>query len=164
MSKTELIDQLHHEHAHLTRIFAELSQTFRRVAAGDVHDDDCDDALATAAEDLRAALDEMLHHFSQEEEILFVEIVERFPELSGEIVRLEKNHESIAGHARSLLSLLGRGPQSFRDEYERAIQTLSLVSQEVTQHTLDEAQVYGDALKRLAPDERRAMLEQLRKI
>jgi hemerythrin-like domain-containing protein len=164
MSKTELIDQLHHEHAHLTRLFDELSQTFRRVAAGSVGDEDCDDALATAAEDLGAALDEMLHHFSQEEEILFVEISERFPELSQEIERLERNHESIAGHARSLLALLGRGHQSFREDYERAIQTLSSVSQEVTQHTLDEAQVYGDALKRLAPDERRAMLEQLKQI
>ncbi len=164
MSNNELIDQLHHEHAHLTRLFTELSQTFRRVASSDVDDDDWDDALTTAAEDLGAALDEMLHHFSQEEEILFVEIAERFPEFSDEISRLERNHESIVGHARNLLSLLGRGPQSFRDEYERAIQILSLVSEEVTQHTLDEAKVYGDALKKLAPAERRAMLEQLKQI
>lgn len=164
MAQTDLIDQLHHEHAHLNRLFAELATTFEEVAAGDVTGDDCDDALATAAEDLTVALDEMLRHFSQEEEILFVELAARFPELRDDIQALEQNHESITTHTRWLLAMLARGYASFREEYESAVERLAAVSREVSQHTLDEVRVYDDALKLLDPDERRAMLEQLQQI
>lgn len=162
MSKTDLIEQLHHEHAHLNRLFTELSETFSHIAASRV--DDVDDALATAADDLNVALDEMLHHFSQEEEILFVELVQRFPEMRVEIERLEKNHENIAEHTRWLLSLLGRGPEAFKKDCDRAIEVVAAVTREVTQHTNDEARIYGEALRRLGPDERRAMMEQLQQI
>ena len=164
MSENELLDQLHHEHAHLNRLFTELSETFRRVAAGKVSDEDADDALATAAEDLTVALDEMLHHFSQEEEILFVELVQRFPELHASVAELERNNESITKETKLLLGMLGRGHQSFRDDFDHAVQTLESVSHKVAQHTKDEARVYGAALKQLAPAERRAMLEQLQQI
>lgn len=161
MSKTDLIDQLHHEHAHLTRLFSELAQTFAGLAVADEVDADL---LSTAADDLQTALDEMLHHFSQEEEILFIELARKFPEMRDALGELERNHESITTHTRWLLTLLGRGPDAFLQESKAAIEAVEAVSREIKQHTMDEARIYGDALRRLGPEERRAMMEQLQQI
>ena len=77
--KSDLIDTVHHEHDHLGKLFDDLEETFEDLASGDMDSSRYVEVVESASGDLEVALDEMLHHFNQEEEVFFVEIEERFP-------------------------------------------------------------------------------------
>lgn len=109
----ELIDLITKEHDHLSRFFADLNTRFY-----DLENESIDaDFLENTRCDLEFGIEEMLHHFDQEEEVLFIEIVKRLPEEKEKVQKLIRMHEFICDQTRDLQQVL----QSTVDELPEQI-------------------------------------------
>ncbi|RDV39586.1 hypothetical protein DV096_03185 [Bradymonadaceae bacterium TMQ3] len=161
---SDLIDRVHHEHVHLRRLFEDLSGTFERIGAEETGQERKRELIESASEDMEVALDDMLEHFNQEEEIFFVEIEERFPELAGRIASLVKSHELMGQRTRWLHEQLGKPA----DEISRNLTVIQDVVQSmarmIEEHTEEETALFDDVLTKIPADERRALLEKMREI
>jgi len=157
----DVFDHILHEHRHLLRLFDDVHQTFSKVSAGHLAEEDREDALLSATEDLEIALEDMILHFNQEEEVLFVEIGQRFPDLKQGIESLVMNHEKIAEHTRWLLTFsASRGHTQAR--FSEALKVVALVRDAITSHTHDESRIYGEALSRMDAPARTQMLNEMK--
>jgi hypothetical protein len=159
METSDLIDWAHHEHAHLSRLFEDLQQTFARIGAGDLAEEGVAEAVALALEDLTVALEDMLEHFGEEEEFYFVEIEQRFPQFAGRLELLVQAHERICAQTRELeRSLRGyrqRGGDALWGELGQRVQVLAA---EVQAHNVQEQVVFEDALKQMSEVERQQLM------
>lgn len=159
----DVLNHILHEHRHLTNLFDDVYQTFAKLAEGSLEHQEREDALANAAEDLSIALDEMIAHFNEEEEVFFGEIESRFPDLTPEVAQLVTNHETMAGHTRWLLTFLARKERDLSG-FQEALLVVSAMREEIRNHTEAESRVYGDALSRMDSDDRAQMLHQLKSL
>lgn len=164
LPKSDLIDLVHHEHHHLTRLFGSLQNTFAVLASGELGEQERSEVVETAADDLQTAFDDMLHHFSQEEEVFFVEMERRFPELTDEIARLVETHEFVYERTRWLQNLLRQDARVIADQAERIFDTLKTLDQTLVAHTADENRIFDNALRRMSPHEREQLLRRMREV
>lgn len=162
--KSDLIDLVHHEHAHLRRLFDDLAESFASIADGEVGEESRREVVATAAEDLEVALDDMLHHFNQEEEIFFVELEKRFPELKPQIVGLVKGHEVMGQRTRWLQEQLSKPPKELTRNLEVILDVLRSMARLVEDHTEEETRLFDAALEAMPAEERQGLLERMRSI
>lgn len=161
---SDLIDQVHHEHAHLRRLFDDLATSFARIAAGEIGEKNKRDVVSAASEDLEVALDDMLEHFDQEEEVFFVEIERRFPELKPRIEILIAAHEEMTQRTRWLHEQLGKSPAELSRNLEVMVDVLGAMSQLVEDHTEEETALFDDVLQKIPEGERRGLLKKMRQI
>ncbi len=161
---SDLIDQVHHEHEHLRRLFDDLATRFADIAAGKTGADSQDDLVATASEDLEVALEDMLHHFNQEEEVFFVDMERRFPELQSDIEALVQAHEEMTQRTRWLHKQLSKEPEELTRELEVIVDVLRSLSELVDEHTKNETELFDTVLNKIPADERRELLETMRQI
>ena len=164
MSRKDVIHHIQAEHRHLTQLFDDIQLTFERLAATDAKAADEADVLECAAEDLEVALDEILAHFSDEEEIFFVEISKRLPGTEGDLQELVNNHETICDHTRWLHTFLSQNPNAIQEGVDDALAVIRQVSNEIRLHTQTEARVYGDALEAMDAKESAELLKRLNEI
>ena len=82
IDRSDLLDWAHHEHEHLTKLFDDLRATFNKIAVGELEGAQREEALDQAVDDLEGALEDMLEHFNEEEEVYFLAIEARFPEFA----------------------------------------------------------------------------------
>lgn len=162
--KSDLIDLVHHEHHHLTRLFGSLQSTFATLASSDLDARERMDVVETAAEDLQTAFDDMLHHFSQEEEVFFVEMESRFPELSEEIAALVATHEFVYEKTRWLQRLLRQDARVISEQADRISDTLTTLDQTLIDHTEDENRIFDAAMRKMSPAEREDLLRRMREV
>ncbi len=162
--KSDLIDLVHHEHHHLTSLFGSLKQTFERLASSDLPEAERLEMTETAAEDLQTAFDDMLHHFSQEEEVFFVEMETRFPELEPDIAALVETHEFVCSRTKWLQSLLKKNAAEISAQADRISETLTTLDETLTKHTEDEDRIFSSAMRRMTPREREDLLRRMREI
>ena len=161
---SDLIDKVHHEHAHLRRLFDDLASSFAKIAAGETGEATQREVVAAASEDLEVALDDMLEHFNQEEEIFFVEMENRFPELKPRIEKLVDAHEEMSQRTRWLQEQLAKSPEDLARDLEVVVDVLRSMAQLVDDHTQEETALFDDALEDIPVDERRVLLEKMRQI
>jgi hemerythrin-like domain-containing protein len=161
--ETELIDHVHHEHTHLNRLFEDLEATFERLARDGVSDGGRDrEVLEVAADDLQAALDEMLHHFDHEEELFFVAIESRFPEHAEEIAELVASHEVMYAKTRELQRVV-RGPLAeLEARADEILETVRQLRHLIDEHNTQEHELFDRTLSQLDRDERQALLRRAR--
>jgi iron-sulfur cluster repair protein YtfE (RIC family) len=162
--QSDLIDIVHHEHDHLGRLFEDISGTFERIVSGESEVADEADVLETAADDLEVTLEEMLHHFSQEEEVLFVKLEQRFPELEDEIAELVEAHETMCDKTRWLLGKVDGPPEQIADEAETILEVLEEMKQWHHDHTEKENAVFAYALERIPEQEQQAFLDEMQRL
>lgn len=163
-STSDLIDAVHHEHEHLRRLFDDLAVSFESVARGEVQGEDRKEMVANAAENLEVALEDMMEHFNQEEEVFFVELEERFPEMSEEITGLIKGHETMSQRARWLHEQLGRPVGELDRNVDVLLDVVRSLSRLVEEHTRDETAFLDAVLDKVPTEERRVWLEKMREI
>lgn len=161
---SDLIDKVHHEHAHLRRLFDDLASSFADIAAEKSGASDETEVVEAASEELEVALEDMLHHFDQEEEIFFVEIEERFPEMKPRIEELVEAHELMTQRTRWLHEQLGRGPDDVARDLEVVVDVLRSLAEMVERHTERETELFDEVLNKIPEDERRGLLEKMRQI
>ncbi len=159
MDQFDVISHIEHEHSHLTRLFADIDRAFRQVNQDGVQASE--DALSTVSEDLEHAMEEMLDHFAEEEQVLFAHIEERFPEMESEIVALVQAHELICDRTRWLQQLLNADRSKLESEMAKALEIIHQLADEVAKHTEAESRVYTTALSQMSASERRELLENL---
>jgi hemerythrin-like domain-containing protein len=162
--KSDLIDLVHHEHHHMTRLFEDLRSTFERIASEDLSPDLRSEIVETAHEDLQTAFDELLHHFSQEEEVFFVEMEKRFPSLSDDIAGLVQTHEFVCDRTRWLQNALDRDATALAADVERVHDVLATLQSTLVDHTNIENELFGKALREMTPTERQELLERMRSV
>ena len=161
---SDLIDQVHHEHAHLRRLFDDLATNFAKIAAGEIGEKNRRSVVSAASEDLEVALDDMLEHFDQEEEVFFIEIERRFPDLKPRIETLVEAHEEMTQRTRWLHEQLGKSPEELSRNLEVVVDVLRAMSQLVEKHTTEETALFDDVLAEMSAEERRGLLEKMRQI
>ncbi|MBA2661355.1 MAG: hemerythrin domain-containing protein [Bradymonadaceae bacterium] len=163
-TRSDLIDRVHHEHEHLCRLFDDLHERFEKIAAGEFEDQSRDEIVEMAAEDLAVALDEMLHHFNQEEEIFFVDIETRFPELGAEVARLVEAHETMCERTRWLQQQFKKNAATLAVNVEPILEVLRGMKELVRQHTVEEQKLFDVVLSRIPPAERIILLREMQSI
>lgn len=161
---SDLIDTVHHEHAHLRRLFDDLSTSFAAIASGEIGESNRRDLVAAASEDLEVALDDMLEHFNQEEEIFFVELERRFPELKPRINNLVEGHELMSQRTRWLQEQLGKPAQDLDRNLEVVLDVLRSMAKLVEEHTEEETELFDTVLNQMPAEERQKLLEMMRQI
>lgn len=162
--QSDLIDLVHHEHDHMGKLFADLRETFQSLAGDQVADDVKLELVETASEDLRVAFDDLLHHFSQEEEVFFVHMEKRFPDLSEEIADLVKTHEFVCERTRWLQRVLTQDVAAVTSNLARIGETLTTLQQTLLDHTNTENEIFGAALRKMSAREREELLREMREI
>ncbi len=162
--KSDLIDLVHHEHDHMTKLFGDLRATFEQLAVDEIDDADKREIVETAREDLRAAFDELLHHFDQEEEVFFVRMESRFPELAAQIATLVQTHEFVCDRTRDLQTLLQQDVGVIAANLGRVGETLTTLQTTLLDHTNTENEIFGAALRRMTAGEREALLREMREL
>lgn len=161
---SDLIDKVHHEHAHLRRLFDDLAESFADIAAGDRDEASRRQVVTEASKELELALEDMLHHFDQEEEVFFVEIEARFPDLKPRIEELVEAHEVMSQRTRWLHEQLDRSPKAIARDLEVIVDVLRSMASLVEEHTQMESKLFDDVLQKIPADERRGLLEKMREI
>lgn len=163
-SKSDLLDIVHHEHAHLRRLFTDLATSFSALAAGELANEERTEFLTTASEDLHVALEDMLEHFNQEEEVFFVELEERFPELRERIDVLVKGHETMSQRMRWLKEQLGKPGEELDRNAAVVLDVIQSMARLVEEHTDDETELFEFALANVSGKERQDLLEKMREV
>lgn len=161
---SDLIDKVHHEHVHLRRLFDDLASSFADIAAGEIGEADQRQVVASASEDLEVALEDMLEHFDQEEEVFFIEIEKRFPALKPRIEGLVEAHEEMSQRMRWLQEQLGKSPEELARNLEVIVDVLRSMAGLVEEHTQEETALFDDVLEKIPAGERRGMLNKMRQI
>jgi iron-sulfur cluster repair protein YtfE (RIC family) len=161
---SDLIDLVHHEHDHLVRLFEDIGQTFEKIARGELEEPRRTEILETARDELEMALEEMLHHFNQEEEVFFVEIEERFPELADDIASLARAHELMGERTRWLHKQLHLPRKTIAERSDEIMKVVKQMRKLLGQHTTNENRLFDAALKRMPPEERESLLREMRRI
>lgn len=161
---SDLIDAVHHEHAHMRRLFVDLVSSFESIARGEVDEESREEVVSVASEDLEVALDDMLHHFNQEEEIFFVELEERFPAIQPQVETLVKAHETMSKRTRWLQEQLARPSEELTRNLEVILDVLRSMAHLVDEHTQDEAELFSSVLEAMSPEERKDLLERMREL
>lgn len=154
IERSDLREWAHHEHLHLSRLFDDLRVTFNRIALGELEGSEREDALDQAVEDLEVALDDMLEHFNEEEEVYFVAIEQRFPEYSEQISALKAAHEDICTKTQTLQRHLGNQRDKIETMSVALIALVNEVAVAVERHNGAEHEIFDLALARLSEDDR----------
>ncbi len=163
-TRSALIDIVHHEHDHLKRLFEDIEASFEKIVSGESDVASEMGELEAAAEDVEVALEEMLHHFNQEEEVFFVDLEERFPELSDEIAGLVEAHESMCEKTRWLRRHLSREPDQIAADADEIYEVLGEMTELVSEHTAEENRIFGLALEKMPEQEQHELLDEMRRI
>ena len=159
LDRSDILEWAEHEHAHMDRLFQDLRETFARIAASDVSDAQAREAVDQAVDDLRGALDDMLEHFNEEEEVYFVAIEGRFPELGPQVARLVHTHESICRKVKRMTHQLAKPLPQVREEVKGLSTQLDELVVTLEDHNEEEQVIFATALKRLSSDERVELLD-----
>lgn len=165
LERSDLVEWATHEHEHLSKLFDDLRATFNRLATGELSDEAHDEALAQALDDLEGALDDMLEHFNEEEEVYFVAIRQRFPELATAVDELVTAHEQICGRTQRLQRQVATSQRGSGGGAQMSAALIALVNElalEVERHNVQEQAILSQALRRLSPDERIVLMDDKR--
>lgn len=98
----EPLDELTHDHAHMSRLVAEARDLVQTVGAspGDAQ------TRAALGEALESLLDDLATHFAREEEGLFPFVAARLPESSARLRGLTQLHDGLCGALGRMLRQL----------------------------------------------------------
>lgn len=162
--RSDLIDLVHHEHAHICRLFTDLYERFEKIASGELVEESRDELVEAAAEELTIALEEMLHHFNQEEEVFFVDFEQRFPELAPDVVSMVAAHESMCDRTRWLQQQFKKDAATVSENIDEVLEVLKSMNDLVLKHTLEEQEFFSTVLTKIPAEERRSLLEAVQKL
>lgn len=162
--KSDLIDTVHHEHDHLVKLFDDIEDTFDELADGDMDESRYVDVVESASGDLEVALDEMLHHFNQEEEVFFVEIEQRFPEQADTIKELSDAHELMCERTRWLHRQISLPPEEINAKAQEIREVIHQMRVALSEHTERETELFDTVLRKMSAAEREALLDEMRRI
>lgn len=162
--KSDLIDTVHHEHDHLGKLFDDIEDTFDALASGGMDDSEFVEVVESASSDLEVALDEMLHHFNQEEEVFFVEIEKRFPETAELIAKLTDAHEIMCERTRWLHRQINQSAETISDNADEIREVIHQMRVTLAEHTEQETELFDSVLRKMSADEREELLDEMRRI
>lgn len=163
-SSSDLIEVVHHEHDHLLKLFEDIGDTFEKISRGELDGPRRDEVLETASDDLQMALEEMLHHFNQEEEVFFVEIEKRFPELADDIAGLASAHEVMCDRTRWLHRQLNMPRDTIAERADEIMKVVRKMRDILGQHTANENRLFDNVLESMPAEERESLLADMRRI
>jgi iron-sulfur cluster repair protein YtfE (RIC family) len=153
----DLLKMVEHEHEHLVRLFSDIRLQFESIAP---NDSSSRDFYTQAVDDLDTALEEMLEHFDQEEQVVFPAFEAHRPDLADRIAGLARAHEAICTKTRRLREIMFQFDDLAADPSE-ARGLVDFLCRTLTSHTKAEYEVFVDALRDVAAAEQRALIDML---
>lgn len=159
LDRSDLTEWANHEHEHMSKLFDDLRETFGMIARGELVGKEREEAVELALEDLEVALEDMLEHFNEEEEVYFFAIEQHFPEFGDHLEQLVVAHEEICAQIKTLkrgiVGVRGGQPTSWQVLNE---QVQGLVGA-LGDHNDREREVFQSALARLNEAQLKALIE-----
>lgn len=134
---------LEHDHAHLSKLVADLRSMLRALDPDASHD---------IAGTLVALRDDLFEHFAREEEALFPWLASALPDLQPSIAKLEGAHDRICGALSRLVSLVSKGPEAMRVQQALIEHLFERFDAEYVDHARGESELLRGLASRL--DER----------
>ena len=159
LDRSDLLEWAEHEHEHLDRLFQDLRATFAQLASQTMGDEKVRDMVEQSVDDLKGALDDMLEHFNEEEEVYFLAIEQRFPELSESVARLVAAHESICRKVKRMAHQLERPLSELRAGVSGLSEQLDELVRTLEEHNDEEQTIFDAALSRMSQQERGELLD-----
>lgn len=135
---------LEHDHLHLSRMVADLRDSFDR---GDA---DPEEVAATLA----ALRDDLFEHFGREEEALFPYLMETLPDLRSAIARLEDAHDRICGAVSRLHAVAAKGSSALREQHTLVEQLFRRFDGDYIEHARHESDFLRSLSARLNEEQR----------
>ena len=168
MATPDPIFRLEHDHAHLSRLVADLREALSVIRAGRDETGERREEFASVLGGLAA---ELFEHFAREEEGLFPFLQERLPDMRPAIADIERAHDRICGAASRILALLDaaarKGPASTRlgeQDFALVASLFDRFDAEYTAHARNEADFLRTLAPRLDGRQREALAEILRQL
>jgi hemerythrin-like domain-containing protein len=118
--------------------------------------------LQALARDVSALQDELLVHFAREEEVLFPFVVERCPDLSDDVARLNAEHDAVCGGLERL-RFLAESETSLRLD-ANLLATFDRFERTYAEHAREELALLRTVAARLTGVERQQIAELVRGI
>lgn len=150
------------EHDHFEKMFSDLRETFRRVVMQDLSLTEQPDILETALQDLQFLVDEMLEHFEEEEELLFVTVLHQMPDQSSKVDELIMAHDDMCVKLCRIEGLVHNEAEEVERRAMRIYDLLSGLSKDVQKHATEEDQLVYTLLQRLNAGDCERLLQELR--
>jgi iron-sulfur cluster repair protein YtfE (RIC family) len=150
-SADDVVADLEHDHVGLTELVSELRGMVAAVQHGGARPEALAHRFHDLAQELREAL---LHHFGEEEELLFPFLVEVRPELEAEVRALAAAHDGVCGAALQLSAVAARGPEGFARRFVHVAALFERLDHGYGEHARLERAFLRRADGLLAPDER----------
>lgn len=164
MTRSDLLEWASHEHDHVTKLFEDLARTFEGLSTGELLGQERADALDEAVEELGMALEDIMEHFTEEEEVYFVAIEQRMPQFQGDIEELVATHEGICVQIQQLEQLLVRRRGELDQLTGELDDRLRELVRAVRRHNAEEQALFDAALRQLSEHERAALLDTKRSL
>ena len=153
---TDPIGAFEHTHADLTKVALEIGQAIR--------DEEGQPRKLSAAQRKKVRVllerlrDDVLHHFADEEEVLFPFVRRALPERAAVVDKLEASHDLICGTVVRLAHLVGHSVHrqlgALYARFERAY----------GEHSRDELALFDELRQRLVANERAELASLLREL
>ena len=157
---SQLIDLIKHEHEHLSRFFTDLNARFYEAETGVIDST----FLESAREELELGVEELLHHFDQEEAVLFAEVVARFPVENDNVAKLTRMHEFICDQTKDLQIILESNPDELQKKVSDVHDIVSTIRGALRTHAKYENAFFLRIFNDLEPTEVEWFLAELAKI
>ncbi len=157
---SHLVDLIKHEHDHLMHFFTDLDKRFYEADSGQI------DAtfLELARGELELGIEELLHHFDQEEAVLFAEVVSRFPVEKEYVAKLTRMHEFICDQTQDLQIILESNPVELQKKVSDVHDIVSTIRGALRTHAKHENAFFVRIFEDLEPTEVDWFLAELAKI
>lgn len=156
MPKVDPLHELEHDHGHLTRLVFELRDQLHEAAAKDAQE-----AHAALVETIHALGEDLVEHFSREEEGLFPFVSETVPDLREHVQRLSAAHDTVCGAILRMRHAVGEDSAAFAARIPSLLALHDRFDVAYAEHSREERALLDDLKSRLDPEARRVLASHL---
>lgn len=146
------VDQLEHDHHHLTRVVTEMREAIRSALREETP---VEELHVDALEFLTLVTEELYEHFNKEEEGLFPYLAAELPETAATVEGLERAHDRMCGVVGRMEHLVREGEESFVANFDLIVSLFTRFDAYFTRHARDEGDLLREARLKLNREQRR---------
>lgn len=157
--EVDLIGQLEHDHHHLDKMVAAVSEAMQAALRGEREPLEIQ---AEILEFLSVAEDEVYEHFDREEQGLFPFVLERMPESAACVRALESAHDRMCGLLSRMNRIASQSGESFGEEFESFVAIFARFEANYSKHSKDEWKLLRELADHVDASDRDKLADLLR--
>lgn len=159
--EVDLIGQLEHDHHHLDKMVAAVSDAMQAALRGEREPAEIQ---AEIIEFLSVAEDEVYEHFDREEQGLFPFVLERMPDSAESVRALESAHDRMCGALSRMNRIASQESETFVEEFEPFVAIFARFEANYSKHSKDEWRLFRELADHIDDGDRDTLAELLRNL